>query len=109
MLNRSSRTAGIFLVALFASHLTFAQTSGADIFKAKCAMCHGDDGLGNTPIGKPLGVVSYKSPDVRKLSNADMTTIVKNGKSNKMPAFNGQLTDAQIKDVLQYVRTLQKK
>jgi len=26
-----------------------------------------------------------------------------------MPAFNGQLTDAQIKDVLLYIRSLQKK
>ena len=109
MLNHTTRTAAIFIVALFASHHSFAQTSGADIFKAKCAMCHGDDGLGNTPIGKPMGVVSYKSPEALKLSNAAMTAIVKNGRNNKMPAFNGQLTDAQIKEVLLYVRTLQKK
>ena len=109
MLKFATRTAAIFLVALFASHFSFAQTSGADTFKAKCAMCHGDDGLGNTPVGKSMGVVSYKSPDTLKLTNAQMTAIVKNGKNNKMPAFNGQLTDAQIKDVLQYVRTLQKK
>jgi len=56
-----------------------------------------------------MGVVSYKSPDVVKLTNAQLTAIVKNGKNNKMPAFNGQLSDAQIKDVLLYVRTLQKK
>ena len=109
MLNRATRTAAIFLLALFAGHFSLAQSSGADTFKAKCAMCHGDDGLGNTPVGKSMGVVSYKSPDVLKLTNAEMTAIVKNGKDKKMPAFNGQLTDAQIKDVLLYIRSLQKK
>jgi cytochrome c6 len=109
MLNLTRCTAAIFAVTLFASHNSSAQTSGADTFKAKCAMCHGEDGLGNTPVGKSMGVVSYKSPEAMKLSTAAMTAIVKNGKNNKMPAFNGQLTDAQIKDVLQYVRTLQKK
>jgi mono/diheme cytochrome c family protein len=53
-------------------------------------------------------VQSYKSPDVRKLSDADLTAIIKNGKNNKMPAFGAQLTDAQIKDVLKYIHTLQK-
>ena len=109
MFKLTSCAAAIFIVAFFASQNSYAQTAGADTFKAKCAMCHGEDGLGNTPVGKSVGVVSYKSPEALKLSNAAMTAIVKNGKNNKMPAFNGQLTDAQIKDVLQYVRTLQKK
>lgn len=109
MMNLTRCTAVVFAVALFAAQNSSAQTSGADTFKSKCAMCHGEDGLGNTPVGKSMGVVSYKSPEALKLSNAAMTAIVKNGKNNKMPAFNGQLTDAQIKDVLLYVRTLQKK
>ena len=108
MQNRSIRAAVILLAALAATQFSFAQGSGADTFKAKCTMCHGEDGLGNTSVGKAMGVVSYKEPDVKKLTNAEMTTIIKNGK-NKMPAFNGQLTDAQIKDVLVYIRTLQKK
>lgn len=109
MLKLTSCATAIFFMALFVSQNSYAQTTGADTFKAKCAMCHGEDGLGNTPVGKSVGVVSYKSPEALKLSNAAMTAIVKNGKNNKMPAFNGQLTDAQIKDVLQYIRTLQKK
>jgi len=72
-------------------------------------MCHGDDGLGNTTVGKAMGVPSYKSPDVRKLSDAEITAVIKNGKNNKMPAFGKQLTDAQIKDVVQYIHILVKK
>jgi mono/diheme cytochrome c family protein len=108
MLTRVSRNAAIFLVVFLASLTSFAQAPGADTFKSKCAMCHGDDGLGNTPMGKALGIQSYKAPEVLKLSNADLTAIITNGKNNKMPAFKGQLTDAQIKDVLQYIHKLQK-
>jgi cytochrome c6 len=108
MLKRAAHSAAIVFLVFLASLTSFAQSSGADTFKAKCAMCHGDDGLGNTPVGKTLGVQSYKAPDVLKLSSTGLAAIVKNGK-NKMPAFGAQLTDAQIKDVVQYLRTLQKK
>jgi mono/diheme cytochrome c family protein len=101
-------TSAIILLVLLASLPSFGQSSGAVTFKAKCAMCHGDDGLGNTSVGKALGVHSYKAPEVLKLSNTALAAIVKNGK-NKMPAFHAQLTDAQINDVVQYIHTLQKK
>jgi cytochrome c6 len=71
-------------------------------------MCHGADGLGNTPMGKALTVLPYNSADVRKLSDAQLTAIIKNGKNQKMPSFNGQLTDAQIKDLLIHIHSLQK-
>lgn len=109
MLKRAIHAAAIVLLVFLAGQTGFAQASGADTFKAKCAMCHGEDGLGNTSIGKALGVPSYKSPDVRKLSDAELSTIITNGKNNKMPAFKGQLTDAQIKGVVQYIHALQKK
>jgi len=108
ILKRAIHTAALVLLLFFASRITLAQNSGADTFKAKCQVCHGADGLGNTPTGKALAAQSYKSPDVRKLSDTDLTAIIKNGKNNKMPAFGAQLTDAQIKDVLKYIHTLQK-
>lgn len=108
MLKISTYAAAIVLFFSLASVTSFAQAPGADTFKTKCAMCHGDDGLGNTAMGKALGITSYKAPDVLKLSNADLTTIIKNGKNNKMPAFGSQLTDAQIKDVVLYIHKLQK-
>ena len=109
MLNYTTRTAAIFIVALFASHHSFAQTSGADIFKTKCAMCHGETGLVILPLANRWGWFPINPQRLLKMTTAAMTALVKNGKNNKMPAFNGQLTDAQIKDVLLYVRTLQKK
>jgi cytochrome c6 len=107
MLKRATHTAALVLVLFFASRTTLGQNSGADTFKAQCQVCHGVDGLGNTPVGKALGTRPYNAPDVRKLSDANLTVIIKNGK-NKMPAFGGKLTDAQIKDLVKYIHTLEK-
>lgn len=85
----------------------FSQSSGADIYKAKCLMCHGPDGMANNPAGKALKAKSFKDPEVMKASDAELFAAVKNGKG-KMPAENGKLTDAQIKSAIEYVRTLQK-
>jgi cytochrome c6 len=85
----------------------FAQSSGADVYKAKCLMCHGPDGMANNPAGKALKAPSFKDPAVIKASDAELFAAVKNGKG-KMPAENGKLTDAQIKAAIEYVRTLEK-
>lgn len=96
-----------FLISL-ASAPGFAQTSGADIYKAKCQMCHAVDGSGSTPAGKAMKARPLDSPEVLKESDADMIAIIQKGR-NKMPAFSGKLTDAQIANVLAYIHTLQKK
>lgn len=85
-----------------------AQSSGADTYKAKCQMCHGADGTGNTPAGKAMKAEPFASPELIKASDADLIAATKNGKG-KMPAYAAKLGDPQIKDVIGYVRTLQKK
>jgi cytochrome c6 len=92
-------------LALAVPTVAAAQSSGADTFKAKCAMCHGADGSASTGMGKSMGLKALGSPEVQKLSDADMTAIIANGKG-KMPAEKGKLTDAQISDLVKYVRTL---
>jgi mono/diheme cytochrome c family protein len=70
-------------------------------------MCHGADGLAATPVAKSMKVLSFKDPAMIKASDAQFFASTKNGK-NKMPAYAGKLTDAQIKDVVAYIRILQK-
>ncbi|MGO9775388.1 MAG: c-type cytochrome [Terracidiphilus sp.] len=101
------RAAAVILLAAFIAGPAFAQAPGADIYKAKCAMCHGADGLAATPMGKNMKILSFKAPEMVKASDAQFIASTKNGK-NKMPAYNGKLTDAQIKDVVAFIRTLQK-
>jgi cytochrome c6 len=92
-------------LALAVPAISTAQAKGQDTFKAKCAMCHGADGSASTGMGKSMGLKPLGSPDVQKMSNAELTTVVTDGKG-KMPAFKGKLTDAQISDVVAYVKTL---
>jgi mono/diheme cytochrome c family protein len=102
---------GLTLVAILAASTAataFAQGSGADTFKANCAMCHGADGLASGPAGKAMKVPPFSSPEAIKASDADLTAVTKNGKGT-MKGYAGKLTDAQIKDVVAYIRTLQKK
>ena len=107
MLKQITHAIAVGLVVLFASVTSLAQSSGADTYKAKCQMCHGADGLGNTPAGKAMKARPLNAPDVLKESDTDLMAVIKNGK-NKMPAFTGKLTDAQITNVVAYIHTLQK-
>lgn len=101
------RTASIILLAASIAGPAFAQAPGADVYKAKCAMCHGADGLAATPMGKSMKILSFKAPAMVKASDAQFIASTKNGK-NKMPAYTGKLTDPQIKEVVAFIRTLQK-
>lgn len=103
-MNQRIRTAAMIVLAATIAAPAFAQSAGADTYKAKCQMCHGPDGTASTPTGKAMKVPSFK--DV-KASEAEMIAVTKDGKG-KMPAYGSKLTDAQIKDVVSYIRTLQK-
>jgi cytochrome c6 len=94
----------VLAIALMFSTWSFAD-GGADTFKAKCAMCHGADGKGDTGMGKSLKLRDLGSADVQGQSDADLTGIITNGKG-KMPKYDGKLTADQVKDVVKYIRTL---
>ena len=82
--------------------------SGEATYKAKCLMCHAADGSGSTPAGKAMKAIPFSAPDLIKASDAQLIASTKNGKG-KMPAFGAKLSDAEIKEAVAYIRTLQKK
>lgn len=97
----------MLLILMFAVAFSICSVAdnGGDTFKAKCAMCHGPDGKGQTAMGKTLGLRDLGSAEVQGQSDADITNIVTNGKG-KMPKYDGKLTKDQISDVVKYIRTL---
>jgi cytochrome c6 len=97
----------IGMVAVTGSTPLAAQ-DGPTLYKAKCAMCHGADGKGETPMAKKLNVRDLGSPGVQKQTDAELTTIISKGKG-KMPPFEGKLTAEQIGQVLAHIRELGKK
>ena len=102
---------GVMLTMLAAGLILWGTSAAADdgaaIYKAKCAMCHGADGKGDTPMGKKLGLRDFASPEVQKMSDDELIAVTTKGK-NKMPAYENKLTAAQIKDVITYIRQLAK-
>ena len=80
---------------------------GADLFKAKCAACHGADGAGKTAMWQKFNLRDLGSADVQKQSDADLNGIITNGKE-KMPAYNGKLSADEISSVVKFIRTLKK-
>ncbi len=94
----------LLVFSLFGSLTSFAADDSAALFKSKCAMCHGADGMANTTMAKNLAIKSYKSPEVQKTSDADLKAIITNGKG-KMPPYKS-LTPEQIDGLVKYIREL---
>ena len=78
---------------------------GAATYKAKCASCHGADGKGDNPMGKKMNLRALGSPEVQKQTDQQLFDITANGKG-KMPAYKGKLSDAEIKSIVAFIRTL---
>ncbi len=87
---------------------SFAADEGADLFKSKCAMCHGPDGAGKTMMGEKLKIPDLNSADVQKKTDAGLNTVVTKGK-DKMPAYETKLSKEQIGKLVGYIRDLAKK
>ena len=82
---------------------------GAAIFQSVCATCHGPTGKPPEPMVARLGVRDLTAPQLRaKITPALVEAQVRKGSQNKlMPAFEGALSDAQIKAVAAYVASPQ--
>ena len=95
----------LLLVTMVSSAGIAAAADAAALWSANCASCHGKDGSGNTTMGKKLGVKDYTKD--QSFSDADAANVIKNGK-DKMKGFGSKLSDADIKALVSYVRSLKK-
>ena len=80
-----------------------AAQDAASTYKAKCAMCHGADGKG----GK-MGTKDFASPEIKGMTDAQLTEVITKGKPPRMPAYGEKLKDSDIKGLVAYIRTLGK-
>jgi len=82
-------------------------SDGTAIYKAKCAMCHGPDGAGQTTMGKNMKLRDLRSADVQKQTDAELTKWITDGKG-KMPGYKGKLSTADIQALVTFIRSLKK-
>jgi len=91
-------------------------TAGGTAYAIYCASCHGATGDANTPIADaldPRPTPHANGEYMNTLSDDYLFRIIKGGgtavgKAPIMPPWGGSLSDAQIRDVMAFVRTLAK-
>ncbi len=85
---------------------------GSELFHINCSQCHGVDGKGDGPIANFLQNIKpadLTGPVVSSVSDGAIFLVITNGMPGAMPALNENLTVRERWDVINYVRTLQKK
>jgi mono/diheme cytochrome c family protein len=76
--------------------------NGAAIYSDSCKGCHGSDGQGG--VGRKLKPNEF----IQKSNNAEMLQLVLTGRAGTaMRSFSGRLTEAQLADVIAFLRTWQ--
>ena len=99
------------LLTLSLAGVARADDSAADIYKAKCKGCHGDDGKGQTKVGIKEKVADLSTAEYQTHhSDADIKKMIAEGspENSKMKAFKEKLSDAEINALVKYVRAFKK-
>jgi mono/diheme cytochrome c family protein len=78
------------------------------LYGSKCATCHGLDGSGNTATGKKMKIRDFRSPEVQKMTDAELEKIIAKGKG-KMTGYEKSLGAEKVKELVAYTRELAKK
>ena len=97
------------IAAMTACGQTGGTADGAAVFAQACAVCHGPTGKPPEAMVVRLNVRDLTAPEMRaRISPTLVEAQVRGGSKNKlMPAFDGALSDAQIKAVAAYVASPQ--
>jgi len=101
------------LALLAASALSVWAADAKAAYDKDCAKCHGADGKGETKMGKKLGAKDYSDAKVlSEMKDDDAAKAIKDGLKDKagktlMKPAEG-LSDADIKGLVAYMRTLKK-
>jgi mono/diheme cytochrome c family protein len=96
---------GLLLSFAVSSLARSPQQAIEQTFNRKCASCHAKDGSGKTKSGHKYGVKDVRL-NVKKDSEDEMIKIVKEGKGKNMDSFSDELSPAEIKEVVEYYRSL---
>jgi copper transport protein len=84
-------------------------TAGEKLFQANCVVCHGVDGRGDGPMAQTLHPppADLTASHVDAHTDGDMFGWIENGyPGSAMPGFSGQLSETEIWQLVNYVRSL---
>lgn len=106
-------TATLMAALMFTVAPSPAQAGGAGddhaairtAYDKMCAVCHAKDGSASTPTGKKMNVRPFTHPEVKKMTDAELTAAIAKGKG-KMPGYEKKLTSAQIAQMVKLTRSM---
>jgi mono/diheme cytochrome c family protein len=83
--------------------------AGQTLYAKTCAACHGKTGLGDGPKSKSLKTTTtnFTKADFQNLSDGEIFYKTKTGRGD-MPKYEGKLSDNDIWNLVNYMRTLKK-
>jgi mono/diheme cytochrome c family protein len=100
------------VLTLSLSAAAYADDAAADIWKAKCKGCHGEDGKAKTKMGEKEKIPDLTNAEFQKKHSDDqLKDVIANGSKDnaKMKAFKEKLTPEQIDSLVKYIRGMQAK
>jgi len=109
-INTIALVSGLFSIS---AGLGYAATA-AENWENSCAKCHAPDGSGSTKVGKRLKLKDYSDAKVQAaLKDEDMIKAITDGVKDdagkeKMKGFKDELSAPEVKDLVAFIRKLQK-
>ena len=83
------------VAVLLAGGATAEAADGAEVYKQKCAQCHGETGTADTPVAKAMKVPPLAGDaDVQKMSDEQVVAAIKGNEKHPPPVKS--LSDADI-------------
>lgn len=86
--------------------------AAAEVWKARCKSCHGEDGKAQTKMGQKESIVDMTQPAWQKAeTDADIRGVIAEGsaRNTRMKPYKDKLTAQQIDALVGYIRTLKAK
>ncbi|MGK2860116.1 MAG: c-type cytochrome [Thermoanaerobaculia bacterium] len=102
---KTAGTLAALAIALLPLTTASAETPRGLWIKMKCALCHGEDGAGNTPAGKQKGAPDLRTEEVQKLSDDELIKPVVEGHAG-IPPMQVKVTRENSNLLVTYIRSL---
>jgi cytochrome c5 len=88
-----------------------AQAKAKRLYGVDCAMCHGENGNGQTDLatGMQLKLADWTDPkSLAGKSDEDLFKVIRNGKDKMPPEAEGRAKDDDIWNMIIYIRNMSK-
>jgi cytochrome c6 len=107
------KTALIFVGLLLSTGVILNAAEAKENWTKHCAKCHGEDGKGQTRMGKQAGAKDYTDAKVQaEIKDDKALKVIKEGLvvdgKKKMDPYAEKLSDEEIKALVAHVRTFKK-